>query len=73
MNNTPLPKAVKPVWCIHLPRLPCLLVYVKFQFVYASTSQIGSQPLLASTSSRRGSGDAFNENLEVSNAFPSAV
>ncbi len=31
--------------------LPCLVVYVKFQFVYTTKSKMGSQLLLASTSS----------------------
>ncbi len=34
MSCTPLPKAAKPVWAKQLTRLPCLVVYVKFQFVY---------------------------------------
>ncbi len=49
----------------------------KFQFIYATTSQIGSQLLLASTSSNvllgQGSEKAFNECLGVSNVFPSTV
>ncbi len=32
MSCTPLPKAAKPVWAKQLNRLPCLVVYVKFQF-----------------------------------------
>ncbi len=35
MSCTPLPKAAKPVWAKQLTRLPCLVVYVKFQLVYA--------------------------------------
>ncbi len=31
----PLPKAAKPVWAKQLTRLPCLVVYVKFQFVFS--------------------------------------
>ncbi len=31
MSCTPLPKAAKPVWAKQLTRLPCLVVYVKFQ------------------------------------------
>ncbi len=34
MSCTPLPKAAKPVWAKQLTRLPCLVVNVKFQFVY---------------------------------------
>ncbi len=53
------------------------MVYVEFQFVYATTSKIGSQLLLASTSSNvllgRGSEKAFNECLGVSNVFPSVA
>ncbi len=30
----PLPKAAKPVWAKQLIRLPCLVVYVTFQFTY---------------------------------------
>ncbi len=52
MSCTPLPKAAKPVWGKQLTRLPCLVVYVKSQFVYTSKSKMGSQLLLASTSSR---------------------
>ncbi len=33
MSCTPSPKAAKPVWAKQLTRLPCLVVYVKFQFV----------------------------------------
>ncbi len=51
MSCTPLPKAAKPVWAKQLTRLPCLVVYVKFQFAYTTKSKIGSQLLLASTSS----------------------
>ncbi len=36
MSCTPLPKAAKPVWATQLTRLPCLEVYVKFQFVYTT-------------------------------------
>ncbi len=45
------PKAAKPVWAKQLTRLPCLVVYAKFQFVYTTESKMGSQLLLASTSS----------------------
>ncbi len=34
MSCTPLQKAAKPVWAKQLTRLPCLVVYAKFQFVY---------------------------------------
>ncbi len=51
MSCTPLPKAEKPVWAKQLTRLSCLVVYIKFQFVYATKSKMGSQLLLASTSS----------------------
>ncbi len=58
------------VWANQLTRLPCLVIYVKFQFVYTTTSKIGSQLLLASTSSYvllgRGSEKAFIECLGVS-------
>ncbi len=37
MSCTPLPKAAKPVWAKQLTRLPCLVVYVKFQFVNKNT------------------------------------
>ncbi len=30
MSCTPLPKAAKPVWAKQLTRLPCLVVYAKF-------------------------------------------
>ncbi len=36
MSCTPLPKAAKPVWAKQLTRLPCLVVYVKFQFGYTT-------------------------------------
>ncbi len=53
------------------------MVYVKSQCVYTTKSKIGSQLLLASTSShvqlRRGSEKAFNECLGVSNVFPAAA
>ncbi len=35
MSCTPLPKAAKPVWAKQLTRLPCLVVYAKFQFVHS--------------------------------------
>ncbi len=77
MSSPPLPKAAKAVWAKQLTRLPCLVVYVKFQFVYTTTSEIGIQLLLASTSSNilvvRRSDKAFNECLGVSNVFPSAA
>ncbi len=56
MTCIPLPKAAKPVWVKQLTRPPCLVV---------TTSKIGSQLLLASTSSNvqlgRGSEKTFNE------------
>ncbi len=71
MSCTPLPKAVKTVWANQLARLPCSAVYVKFQFVYATTSEIGSQLWLASISSNvllgRDSEEAFTECLFVNN------
>ncbi len=80
MSCTPLPKAAKPAWANQMTRLPCSVVFVKFQFVYTTTSKIDSQLLLAPTSSNvllgRGSVKAFNEYLGVSNvkivknAFP---
>ncbi len=33
---TPLPKAAKPVRAKQLTRLPCLVIYAKFQFVYTT-------------------------------------
>ncbi len=51
MCCTPLPKAAKPVWAKQLTRLPCLVVYIKFQFVYSTESEMGSQLLLSPTSS----------------------
>ncbi len=45
------PNTAKPVWAKQLTRLPCLVVYVKFQFVYTTKSKMGSQFLLAFTSS----------------------
>ncbi len=77
MRCTPLPKAAKPVWATQLTRLPCLVVYVKFQFVYTTQSKMGSQLLLDSTSSQvqlgQGSEKAFNECLGVSNGYPIAT
>ncbi len=62
---TPLPKAVKRVWANQLARLPCLVVYVKFQFVKTTTGKIGCQLSMASTSSNvqlgRGFEKAFDE------------
>ncbi len=52
MSCTPLPKAAKPVWAKQLTRLPSLVVYAKFQFVYTTKSKMGSQLLLASASSQ---------------------
>ncbi len=43
MSCTPLPKAAKQVWAKQLTRLPCLVVCVKFQFVYTKISKMGSQ------------------------------
>ncbi len=37
-GGTPLPKAAKPVWATQLTQLPCLMVYVKSQFVYITHS-----------------------------------
>ncbi len=77
MSCTALPKATEPVWANQLTRLPCLVVYVKFQFVYTTASKIGSQLLLVSTSSNvlsgRGSEKALNACLGVYTVFPSAV
>ncbi len=77
MSCTPSPKAAKPVWAKQLTRLPCFVVYVKFQFVYTTKSKMSSQHLLASTSSHvqlwRGSDKAFHECLGVSNVFPNAA
>ncbi len=59
----------------HLTRLPCLMIYDKFQSVYTATSKIDSQILLASASSnvllRRGSVKAFHACLLANNVFPS--
>ncbi len=47
MSCTPLPKAAKPVWAKQLTRLPCLVVYVKFQFVYTiKVIKIGAATLM---------------------------
>ncbi len=77
MSCTPLPKAAKPVWAKQLTRLPCLVVYVKFQFVSTTESKMDSQLLLASTSSNsrlgRGSEKESNIRLGVRNVFPSAA
>ncbi len=77
MSCTPLLKAAKPVWAKQLTRLPCLVVYVTFQFVSATKTKMGSPPLLATTSSQvqisRGFEEAFNECLGVSNVFPIAA
>ncbi len=77
MSCTCLPKTAKPVWAYQLTRLPYLVVNVKFQFVYTTTSEIGCQVLPSSTSSNvllgRGSEKAFNECLGVRNVFPSAA
>ncbi len=32
MSCTPLSKAAKPAWAKQLARLPCLVIYIKFQF-----------------------------------------
>ncbi len=73
MNCTPSPKAAKPVWAKQLIRLPCLVVYVKYEFVSATKTKMGSQLLLATTSSQvqisRRFEKAFNECLGVSNVF----
>ncbi len=77
MSCTPLPKAVKPVRANQLIWLSCLVVPVKFRFVYNTTSKMGSPFLLDSTSSNvllgRGSEKAFNECVGVSNVFPSTA
>ncbi len=41
---TPLPKAAKPVWTEQLIRLPCLVVYVKFQFWHFALPTTTAQP-----------------------------
>ncbi len=52
LNATKVPQfGLRPVWAKQLTRLPCLVVYVKFQFVYTTKSKMGSQLLLATTSS----------------------
>ncbi len=74
MTRTPLSKAANAVWANQLTRLSRLVVYVKFPFVYTTTGKIGSQRLLASTSSNvlrgRSSEKAFNDYLVV---FPSVT
>ncbi len=42
MSCTPLPKAAKPVWAKQLTRLPCLVVYAKFQFVYIPVNSLNA-------------------------------
>ncbi len=42
MSCTYLPKAAKPVWANQLTRLPCRVVYAKFQFVN-STIQLSNR------------------------------
>ncbi len=73
MSCTHLPRATKLVWAYQVTRLPCLMIYVKFQFVYTTTNKIDSQVLLASTSSNallgRGSEEAFNESLGERKVF----
>ncbi len=44
-------EAARPDWSNQLTRLHCLVVYVKFQFLYTTNSKVGNQLLLASTSS----------------------
>ncbi len=51
MSCTFLPKAAKPAQANQLTRLPCLMVNVKFQFVYTTIGKIGSQFLLVFASS----------------------
>ncbi len=51
MSCTALPKAAKPVWAKQLTWLPCLVVYVKFQFEHTTKTKMDSQLLLAPTSS----------------------
>ncbi len=78
MNAFSEPRSVRtlePVWAKQLTRLPCSVIYVKFEFVYTTTSKIGTQLLLTSSSSKvklcPGSEKVFNEFLGLSNAFPS--
>ncbi len=41
MSCTPLPKAAKPVWAKQLTRLPCLVVYAKFNlYITALDEQV---------------------------------
>ncbi len=74
MSCTFLPKAPKPAWTNQLTRLPCPVIYVKFQFMYATTSKIGSLLSLAFTSSNvfpgRGSEKACNECLWGKQCLP---
>ncbi len=75
-NNFP-DKPRQIVWAKNLTRRPPLVVYVKFQLVYTTTSQSGSQLLLASASSNvqlgLGSEKAFEEYLGISIIFSSAA
>ncbi len=77
MSCTSISTATKPVWAKQVTGLPCLVAYAKFQFVYTTKSNIGSQHLLASTRSNvllgRGSDKEINECIGVSNAFPFAT
>ncbi len=77
MSYLPLREAAKPVWAKQLTRLPCLVIDVKFQFVYTTKSKMVSQLLLASITSHvqlyRGSEKAFNECLGVSSVFLTTV
>ncbi len=71
-----LQKPAKLVWAVLMTRLHCFVAYVKFKFVYTTTtSKIGSRLLLASTTPNvllgRGSKVAFNECFGVNNVFPS--
>ncbi len=34
MSCSPLSKAEKPVWAYHLARMPCLVIYIKVEFVH---------------------------------------
>ncbi len=69
--------AAEAVRANQLTRLPCLVVRLKFRTVCTAASKIGSQLLLASTSSNLlrglGSEKVFAECLGVSSVFSSAT
>ncbi len=67
MSCTLLPKAAKPVWAKQLTRLPCLVVYAKFQFVYITLWPVYMSVLLVDQlTSVYGSFNSLNEAVEPS-------